>query len=267
MEVHQAKNPTHKKRWVEYLLEFFMLFFALSLGFFAENIREASIEDQRANELAKSLQTDIKDDIEKFNEFVKLRKQLELNFETYINEIEKNGLQKDNQLQYALLATAIFNWKFFEPQTANLDQIISSGALRYFKDAELVTQISVIKTAMSSLMTRQEREKLIFSEYLTRIMANNFNFKPYDIYFEKQKNKEEINHIVFLQKIKTGEILLNDEDLVFVDSDNIDFQKQLVNKLRFFRFAINASEFVTYQPYQAELEKLLIILEKHNEQH
>ena len=41
MEVHNhPHHPTHKKKWAEYLLEFFMLFLAVFLGFVAENVRE-----------------------------------------------------------------------------------------------------------------------------------------------------------------------------------------------------------------------------------
>jgi len=40
MEVHKhPHHVTHKKKWTEYLLEFFMLFLAVFLGFVAENIR------------------------------------------------------------------------------------------------------------------------------------------------------------------------------------------------------------------------------------
>ena len=38
MEVHKhPHHVTHKKKWAEYLLEFFMLFLAVFLGFLAEN--------------------------------------------------------------------------------------------------------------------------------------------------------------------------------------------------------------------------------------
>jgi hypothetical protein len=41
MEVHKhPHHVAHKKKWGEYLLEFFMLFLAVFLGFIAENIRE-----------------------------------------------------------------------------------------------------------------------------------------------------------------------------------------------------------------------------------
>ena len=40
MEVHHSHHSMDKKSWKGYVLEFFMLFFAVTLGFFAENIRE-----------------------------------------------------------------------------------------------------------------------------------------------------------------------------------------------------------------------------------
>ena len=55
MEVHHAHHPTHKKKISEYFLEFFMLFFAVTLGFFAENYREHSIIEHRMQETMRPL--------------------------------------------------------------------------------------------------------------------------------------------------------------------------------------------------------------------
>jgi hypothetical protein len=33
MEVHHPHHPTHKKKWSEYIIEFVMLFTAVTLGF------------------------------------------------------------------------------------------------------------------------------------------------------------------------------------------------------------------------------------------
>src|SRR4051812_33587545 len=56
MEVHKhPHHVTHKKKWTEYLLEFFMLFLAVFLGFIAENIRETNVEHEREKEYAAEL--------------------------------------------------------------------------------------------------------------------------------------------------------------------------------------------------------------------
>src|SRR5207253_149136 len=59
MEVHKhPHHVTHKKKWEEYLLEFFMLFLAVFLGFVAENVRETSVEHEREKQYAQQLYTE-----------------------------------------------------------------------------------------------------------------------------------------------------------------------------------------------------------------
>ena len=75
MEVHHPHHPAHKKDIKEYLLEFFMLFFAVTLGFFAENIREGIAENNKKKELLESVALNFKKDIKsiefhkEFNEY------------------------------------------------------------------------------------------------------------------------------------------------------------------------------------------------------
>lgn len=65
MEVHHPHQPTHKKKWSEYIIEFAMLFAAVTLGFFAENQREHYIEGHRAIQFMESFMEDLsKDKIE-----------------------------------------------------------------------------------------------------------------------------------------------------------------------------------------------------------
>ncbi len=65
MEVHHPHHPTHKKKWSEYIIEFLMLFAAVTLGFFAENQREHYVEGHREIQFMESLIDDLaKDKIE-----------------------------------------------------------------------------------------------------------------------------------------------------------------------------------------------------------
>lgn len=54
MEVHNAHHVTHKKKWPEYLLEFFMFFLAVFLGFVVENIREHNVEKDKGRQYIES---------------------------------------------------------------------------------------------------------------------------------------------------------------------------------------------------------------------
>src|SRR5450432_2262040 len=63
MEVHHHPDLHHKrKHFREYVLEFFMIFLAVTMGFFAESIREGITENAKAKEFAQSLYGDLKKD-------------------------------------------------------------------------------------------------------------------------------------------------------------------------------------------------------------
>ena len=59
MEVHHHPDLHHKKKnFTEYFLEFLMIFLAVTLGFFAENVREHFDEEKNIESSADdSLQT------------------------------------------------------------------------------------------------------------------------------------------------------------------------------------------------------------------
>ena len=59
MEVH---HPTYKKKWSEYIIEFIMLFAAVTLGFFAENLREYKSMIERRDQNLISILQDLKQD-------------------------------------------------------------------------------------------------------------------------------------------------------------------------------------------------------------
>src|SRR5215831_11088020 len=63
MEVHKHPHHVmHKKKWTEYLLEFFMLFLAVFLGFVAENVRENIADRDREKQYMQSMIEDLKVD-------------------------------------------------------------------------------------------------------------------------------------------------------------------------------------------------------------
>jgi len=61
MEVHHHAH-TARKKWTHYFWEFFMLFLAITAGFFVENLREHKVEHQREKQYIRSLIQDVKTD-------------------------------------------------------------------------------------------------------------------------------------------------------------------------------------------------------------
>src|SRR5436309_1232904 len=71
MEVHAHSQTVPiaigSKKFTHYLWEFLMLFLAVFCGFLAENIREHTVEHQRAKQFALSMLSDIKEDTAALN--------------------------------------------------------------------------------------------------------------------------------------------------------------------------------------------------------
>jgi hypothetical protein len=55
MEVHHHSGMHHKKKnFKEYFLEFLMIFLAVTLGFFAENLRESQVQKDTTGKYVES---------------------------------------------------------------------------------------------------------------------------------------------------------------------------------------------------------------------
>jgi len=69
MEVHQHTH-TPRKKWTHYFWEFFMLFLAVTAGFFVENQREHFIEHKREKQYIRSLIRDVATDTVNINDLI-----------------------------------------------------------------------------------------------------------------------------------------------------------------------------------------------------
>ena len=71
MEVHKHPHHVlHKKNWTEYVLEFLMIFLAVTLGFFAENIRERVSDFEKQNQYIESLCEDLEVDTTRISSII-----------------------------------------------------------------------------------------------------------------------------------------------------------------------------------------------------
>jgi len=70
MEENQPNRFSPKKKWYVYFIDFIMLFVAVTLGFYAENLRDQQSEKNREISYLKNVHEDLLVDINRF-EFVK----------------------------------------------------------------------------------------------------------------------------------------------------------------------------------------------------
>jgi hypothetical protein len=165
MEVHHPHHPTHKKKWSEYLLEFFMLFLAVTLGFFAENIREHLAEENKAKELLHVVAKDLRSDLEQMkmlremeNEKIKLADSLKM----ILNSNPKNVDQSD---YYRI----IMNFASFYVLNPNDKSIIDAESKGYFFKEENKDLSYLIKQYNFYMKDYMQNDKL-FTEQANRFI-------------------------------------------------------------------------------------------------
>jgi hypothetical protein len=170
-------------RWKKYVFEFVMLFLAVFFGFLAENVRENFAEKQQARELAKSFYEELKSDSVAVATKVQGRLKKEHAIEYMIAFFRDSSLtstSKTLSINFIWAVTARTPI-IFTPRTVVLEQLRSSGSLRYFKNKELRNLIGDLSVSIDYIKARQEYENAIFQTYMEPIMTRHMDF---DFQFE-----------------------------------------------------------------------------------
>lgn len=143
MEVHHKSH--HPKKWKEYITEFLMLFFAVTLGFFAENFREHKVIEHKMTQNYIALVEDLKQDSIKIQEILTESEKYEINlvkFKFILFQYHKNEIGWDTlKLKYNQLGKLpSYNTLFINNTTFKNMQ--SSGLLSYIEFGELKSKLS-----------------------------------------------------------------------------------------------------------------------------
>ena len=141
MEVH-AHSHTARKKWTHYLWEFFMLFLAVTLGFFVENQREHYVEHQRVKQYARSLIQDLEKDTLMVNEIIAQMKYSVGLIDSLAVYLKDKEIEQIRNIDLFTLVGWIDINRPYTWSRATIDQIKNSGALRYFSNDSIVSLIS-----------------------------------------------------------------------------------------------------------------------------
>ena len=179
MEVHKHPHHVmHKKKWGEYFLEFLMLFLAVTLGFFAENLRENISSSHREKEFAQQLYSELKDDSVVVANKLATRHAKERDMDYVSNFFRDSSLTSLPREFYPAYTTSTYliNSYAFEPKDGILSQLRNSGSLRYFKSIELQKLLGDISVCINNVRTRNEQEYQYFASPVKAFMLKHYDF-------------------------------------------------------------------------------------------
>jgi hypothetical protein len=179
MEVHKhPHHVTHKKKWGEYFLEFLMIFLAVLLGFFAENIRERATELHREKEFARQLYSELKEDSAVVAQKISERKLKEKTMDYVASYLKDSSLSDISSNFYPALTISLYliNRYAFEPKDGMLSQLRNSGSLRYFKSIHLQKLLGDLSVYINNVRFRNDQEYQFFANPIKPFMVKYFDF-------------------------------------------------------------------------------------------
>jgi hypothetical protein len=146
------------KPWTRYLVEFILLFLAVSLGFMADNYRERISEEQQAKELAQSFYDELLADSVVVHTILIRRYQKDTALVKFKNYVLDSSLQKPSKRYVMGFYGGIMINARFSPKDVILEQLKNSGALRYFRSKEIQHLVGVLSVAISNVRTGNDFE-------------------------------------------------------------------------------------------------------------
>jgi hypothetical protein len=135
MEVHHHPDVHHKpQRWKEYLLEGLMIFIAVTMGFFAESVRETITANKKENEYVKSFVNDLSKDSLELRETIQ-ENQHKLNGLDSLLKLADADLSDmgNRRLLYKYAFQSISFYSRFISNDATMMQLKNSGGLQYIR--------------------------------------------------------------------------------------------------------------------------------------
>lgn len=157
MEVHHHPHVEGlsagkaRKKFKHYLLEFFMLFLAVFLGFVAENIRENNVDKEKAKTYMENVLEDLKADTTIYSEYPRNNEQLYSSIDTLIQLINSPD-KKKNVAHLAFCARMVLpKWKTLNSNNRTYEEMKSSGTLRLIRNKEVANALSQYYYSESAL--------------------------------------------------------------------------------------------------------------------
>jgi hypothetical protein len=227
MEVHHHTN-TPRQKWTHYFWEFFMLFLAVTAGFFVENIREHFVETRREKQFILSMIADVNEDVRQMDSILFRR-----NTKLVMMDSLLILLNLDNREKFS---DQIYYFARWLPRTikvvsnnGTMTQLKNAGNLRLIRSdpaAEIMMEYDQQERFGSILEEREEAMILqtyaylktifdarIFDKMVTGMIIARPEGKPRLLLNDKAHISEFYSQVHFLKNVNTYQIQFGENRL------------------------------------------------------
>lgn len=214
MEVHHSHHTGHKKNWKEYLTEFIMLFAAVTLGFFAENLREIYIESHREKEYMHTMVEDLKEDTTRINSSIVVTSVKVKAMDSLIRFIHAKPYSDSSmRMMYYLYRRYMGSASDVSFTQRTINQLINSGNLRLIKNMSISDSI-VLYDIQADRIVRQYN--VYHDQYQQK--AREASNKIFDSYYLSDYDRETVKELL---NTKTQVRFLNNDEKLLREYANM----------------------------------------------
>jgi hypothetical protein len=247
MEVHHHPH-VEKKNFKEYFLEFLMIFLAVTMGFFAENVREGLSENTKEKEYMESMLEDLKTDTSKIAETISGWKMSNANLDSILMYLKKEPDAYNVGQLYHLFDNDYWHFDLFKYNNKTIEELKSSGNYRLIRNKNVANQIISYDLNIKYILTQEQDVKDLMSA------AKNIETKVFDFSQLATHHHSAIDTSFLRGNKKTYWLLSYDKELI----------GEYFNKLLSFRFLANRHEQL-FEESKEEATALLKSIQKEYE--
>ena len=172
MEVHHHPQ-VEKKRFREYFFEFLMIFLAVTMGFFAENIREYYSNSERVTQLSEQLVQELKKDTASLNATIAYQTNLQKNADSVFKLLRNPpGLIDTKKLER--LIEKCFRVTTFTSSSGALTSIKNQLNLKQFSGSEISNYITDYEGQQNQMKTAEAIQVQQVKEIVEKFMQQHF---------------------------------------------------------------------------------------------
>jgi hypothetical protein len=204
-DLPESIDPTGKshkqKKFREYIYEFFMLFLAVTAGFYMDNKRESMLEHRIEKEYAIGLIRDLKEDTADLRTLQVLAQRKYKNIDSMIQVFNKVILDNDTRTFKNFVNNHLANAYYFDAQEITIIQIRNSGGLRLFQNRAVTDSIVKYYSACDNYQENNNLKRKTYSEILGILLDMvDFHSQEFDLN-NKSKLKEFFGRCAFYSEI------------------------------------------------------------------
>jgi hypothetical protein len=191
METFHPHHVHHRKRWKDYLFEFFMLFLAVTAGFFVENRREHFVENRRAAQYSKQLLADLRLDsavFENRNHDIESRQKWHDSLRYLLTE--KLNASNREVLEALFAVSFVYD---LPVTTTTYNQMKTSGSLRYIESQKLTASLQNYYDVLLPRCNKLADASLAYyMQYINPYYLTHLRVQDYDSYNDSLINKQPV---------------------------------------------------------------------------